>query len=309
MRAKIFCRGPCNAAALALIDSWPDWPARAIALVGPEGSGKTHLATIWAAAAGARVISAHALGEIELPVRARDRRIGRRGCRCDRRRAGAVSPDQPRPRGGGLSPVHRAHRAVDLACGHPGCGFAAAGASGGDAAGAGRCDAARGHRETRRRPPARSRRERSAAICRPISSARSRLRVRPSSLWIRRRCGKGGRRAGRLAAEMFRDTCLAVPPRAVASISFTFPAGIEAGLTARRRAALCQPAAFIGLSQSGEYSARGARTSHGRTRPSHCRCARIWFCAAAGGAGVGSRAPALISPQSRTASSTASCRG
>ena len=39
-----------------------------MALVGPEGSGKTHLATIWAAAAGARVVSARALGEIDLPA-------------------------------------------------------------------------------------------------------------------------------------------------------------------------------------------------------------------------------------------------
>jgi chromosomal replication initiation ATPase DnaA len=61
-----FLPGPCNADALELIDSWPDWPAGAIALVGPEGSGKTHVATIWAAAAGARVISAHALGETAL---------------------------------------------------------------------------------------------------------------------------------------------------------------------------------------------------------------------------------------------------
>jgi len=58
-----FLSGPSNEDALALIDCWPDWPANAIALVGPEGSGKTHLATIWAAAAGARVVSAHALDE------------------------------------------------------------------------------------------------------------------------------------------------------------------------------------------------------------------------------------------------------
>jgi chromosomal replication initiation ATPase DnaA len=62
-----FLSGPCNGSALALIDSWPDWPARAIALVGPEGSGKTHLATIWAAAAGARVTSARSLIEADLP--------------------------------------------------------------------------------------------------------------------------------------------------------------------------------------------------------------------------------------------------
>jgi chromosomal replication initiation ATPase DnaA len=57
-----------NENALALVDAWPDWPARTIALVGPEGSGKTHLATIWAGAAGARVISGRALGEIDVPA-------------------------------------------------------------------------------------------------------------------------------------------------------------------------------------------------------------------------------------------------
>ena len=62
-----FLSGASNEAALALIESWPDWPAQAVALVGPEGSGKTHLATIWAATAGARVISGRHLGETDLP--------------------------------------------------------------------------------------------------------------------------------------------------------------------------------------------------------------------------------------------------
>jgi chromosomal replication initiation ATPase DnaA len=62
-----FLSGPCNEGALQLIDCWPDWPANAIALIGPEGSGKTHLASIWAAAAGARVVSARSLGEAGLP--------------------------------------------------------------------------------------------------------------------------------------------------------------------------------------------------------------------------------------------------
>jgi chromosomal replication initiation ATPase DnaA len=61
-----FLSGPCNKRALELIECWPDWPANAIALIGPEGSGKTHLATIWAATAGARVVSAHALDEAGL---------------------------------------------------------------------------------------------------------------------------------------------------------------------------------------------------------------------------------------------------
>ena len=46
-----------NRAALQLIDRWPDWPARTVALAGPEGAGKSHLAAVWAAAAGARVMS------------------------------------------------------------------------------------------------------------------------------------------------------------------------------------------------------------------------------------------------------------
>jgi chromosomal replication initiation ATPase DnaA len=62
-----FLSGPCNEGPLALIDCWPDWPANAIALIGPEGSGKTHLASMWAAAAGARVISARVIGEADLP--------------------------------------------------------------------------------------------------------------------------------------------------------------------------------------------------------------------------------------------------
>jgi chromosomal replication initiation ATPase DnaA len=61
-----FLSGPCNEGPLELIECWPQWPANAVALIGPEGSGKTHLATIWATAAGARVVSAHALSEAML---------------------------------------------------------------------------------------------------------------------------------------------------------------------------------------------------------------------------------------------------
>ena len=62
-----FLEGPANAAGLALVDAWPDWPNRVMLLVGPEGSGKSHLAAIWAEQAGARSISAHALTAAAVP--------------------------------------------------------------------------------------------------------------------------------------------------------------------------------------------------------------------------------------------------
>ena len=62
-----FLEGPANAAALALIDAWPEWPSRTMMLVGPEGSGKSHLAAIWADESGARSTAAHALGAADVP--------------------------------------------------------------------------------------------------------------------------------------------------------------------------------------------------------------------------------------------------
>jgi chromosomal replication initiation ATPase DnaA len=62
-----FLPGPGNAAALAMIDRWPDWPARAVAIVGPEGTGKSHLAAIWAKAAGGRVVSSRAVTARSVP--------------------------------------------------------------------------------------------------------------------------------------------------------------------------------------------------------------------------------------------------
>jgi chromosomal replication initiation ATPase DnaA len=62
-----FLEGPASAAGFALVDGWPDWPNRIMLLVGPEGSGKSHLAAIWAELAGARSISAHALTAAAVP--------------------------------------------------------------------------------------------------------------------------------------------------------------------------------------------------------------------------------------------------
>jgi chromosomal replication initiation ATPase DnaA len=63
-----FFEGPSNASALRLIEHWPDWPARVMVLLGPEGSGKSHLAAIWAELAGARFLSARSLATADLPT-------------------------------------------------------------------------------------------------------------------------------------------------------------------------------------------------------------------------------------------------
>jgi chromosomal replication initiation ATPase DnaA len=66
-----FLGGPSNAAALALIDLWPawsPWPQRAVILAGPEGSGKSHLAAIWAQTSGARLVAARALEPAAVPA-------------------------------------------------------------------------------------------------------------------------------------------------------------------------------------------------------------------------------------------------
>jgi chromosomal replication initiation ATPase DnaA len=51
-----FVRGPSNAAAVAAIAAWPTWQGGCLAVIGPKGSGKSHLARAWASAVGAVVI-------------------------------------------------------------------------------------------------------------------------------------------------------------------------------------------------------------------------------------------------------------
>ncbi|MFQ6753339.1 DnaA/Hda family protein [Cereibacter sphaeroides] len=67
-----FFISPANALALASLDGWRDWPRGKMVLVGPRGSGKTHLAHIWAAQAEARLIPAEALARADLPALAAD---------------------------------------------------------------------------------------------------------------------------------------------------------------------------------------------------------------------------------------------
>jgi len=59
---------PANAAASALIDSWPDWPSHVVILAGPPGCGKSHLAAVWRAQAGAELVDPGRLGyEMAIP--------------------------------------------------------------------------------------------------------------------------------------------------------------------------------------------------------------------------------------------------
>ncbi|MBB4264874.1 hypothetical protein [Roseospira visakhapatnamensis] len=51
-----FLVAPCNATAVAWVDRWPDWPGPTLALVGPAACGKTHLAHVLAARAGALIV-------------------------------------------------------------------------------------------------------------------------------------------------------------------------------------------------------------------------------------------------------------
>ena len=61
-----FLVAPSNAVALAMIDDWPNWSRHKLVLSGPAGAGKTHLAHVWADAAGAHIVSAQDLAGADI---------------------------------------------------------------------------------------------------------------------------------------------------------------------------------------------------------------------------------------------------
>lgn len=67
-RREDFFLSPANAAALAAVDDWRNWPGGKMLLIGPPGSGKTHLARLWAAECGAAVLPARDLPTADLPA-------------------------------------------------------------------------------------------------------------------------------------------------------------------------------------------------------------------------------------------------
>ncbi len=61
-----FFVAPSNAAAVEAIQSWHDWPLGKLVISGPKGSGKTHLAHVWAAITGATIVAAAKLAETNI---------------------------------------------------------------------------------------------------------------------------------------------------------------------------------------------------------------------------------------------------
>ena len=53
LAAEDFLVSAANAAAVAMVDRWPDWPQQSVLVVGPARSGKSHLANVWRLKTGA----------------------------------------------------------------------------------------------------------------------------------------------------------------------------------------------------------------------------------------------------------------
>ncbi|MFO1034945.1 MAG: DnaA/Hda family protein [Hyphomicrobiales bacterium] len=65
-REDFFVTGS-NAAAVALVDQWPNWPSHGAMIVGPPGSGKSHLASVWQQRSGAPIMPLRDLKRERVP--------------------------------------------------------------------------------------------------------------------------------------------------------------------------------------------------------------------------------------------------
>lgn len=63
-----FLVSPSNEVAWETFERWPEWPGRMLLLLGPTGSGKSHLSAIWAQRARARVLTGASLPLADLPA-------------------------------------------------------------------------------------------------------------------------------------------------------------------------------------------------------------------------------------------------
>lgn len=90
MGGEDFLVATSNADAVAWLDRWPAWPAPALTVFGPDGSGKTHLGHVWRARSNAPIAMADSLAKADLPtllepanalvIEAADRVAGNAGC-------------------------------------------------------------------------------------------------------------------------------------------------------------------------------------------------------------------------------------
>lgn len=59
-----FLAAAANIDALRTLEAWPRWPSPMLMLLGPQGSGKSHLGAIWARLAEAQTVAAERLAEV-----------------------------------------------------------------------------------------------------------------------------------------------------------------------------------------------------------------------------------------------------
>lgn len=59
-----FIRGAANESALDLVTRWPDWPYSIVLVHGASGSGKTHLAHVFASRAKATILAPERIGKV-----------------------------------------------------------------------------------------------------------------------------------------------------------------------------------------------------------------------------------------------------
>lgn len=66
MTREHFFVAPSNTLALQAVEGWQDWPGRKLLLVGPEASGKSHLAHVWAIQTDAVILPAETLAAADI---------------------------------------------------------------------------------------------------------------------------------------------------------------------------------------------------------------------------------------------------
>ncbi|EKE45441.1 hypothetical protein OCGS_0531 [Oceaniovalibus guishaninsula JLT2003] len=70
-----FVVSPANAATVAMVETPKLWPGGRLALTGPEASGKSHLAQVWATGTDAVIVAARDLARLDVPTLASARRL------------------------------------------------------------------------------------------------------------------------------------------------------------------------------------------------------------------------------------------